>query len=170
MQSRPAGKNCFVVFAFMHGHRIKDDKSKDHPLLLCGKNNEDDFRTEVLSLWRLSLFLSRSQCFRYMTELSPTTTCRWRDDTFLEKIEPSVIIRSVRVVDSRASSAYSMMRGSESKRRWSPLPDILYISRKLKVDRELPECEIVSVFESLWRRDIGRLAGRLLCDDCWNAV
>lgn len=92
-------------FAFMHGRRIKDDKV-NYPLqLLRGKNNEDDFPSAQKSSLPPSQRFSLSfQCFHKMTELSPTTMCRWRDDTFLEKIEssshPSVIIRSVRVADT----------------------------------------------------------------------
>lgn len=70
MQSRPAGENCFIIFAFMHGRRIKDDKV-NYPLLLCGKNNEDDFPSAQKS------FLPPSQRLSFF--LIPSVSIKWQN-------------------------------------------------------------------------------------------
>lgn len=148
----------------MHGRRIKDDKV-NYPVLLYNKNNEDDFPSAQKSSpppsQRHSLF--RSQCFHYMTELSPTTTCRWRDDTFLEKIELSSHPSVYHSIHSRRRFVrfpyvYRDMRGSESKRRKQiTLPGIE--NRQSCASQKLPSARSCALLKiSRVRRETGHLA------------
>lgn len=106
-QSRPAGENCFVVFAFMHGRRIKDDEVITRCYCIRVRTTTSLSRKSPhCCQLAASLFLSFPVFPLHDRIISDDdATCRWRDDTFLEKIEssshPSVIIRFFRVLQTR---------------------------------------------------------------------
>lgn len=91
----------------MHGRRIKDDEVITRCYCIRVRTTTSLSRKSPhCCQLAASLFLSFPVFPLHDRIISDDdATCRWRDDTFLEKIEssshPSVIIRSVRVLQTR---------------------------------------------------------------------